>query len=104
MRSLRASRFKGVELALPRQSRPVRARRPLCVENRTLWSLQVDQAWCDVNKEQCEKLEPSIDLTDVISEKLKCIVGETKNSDFVRAQTPPNNILGRPFHYTAPLF
>jgi len=80
--SLRASAFKGVSLTAPQPVLRHRARRSLCVENKTLWSLQVDQAWCDLNKEKCDNLEPSLDLSDVISNKLRCLVGETKNCDF----------------------
>ena len=86
MRGLRSSTFNGVRVsAAPRAAaaRPLSASHRLRVESRTLWSLEVDQAWCDVNKEKCEKLEPSLDLTNSISEKLKCLVGETKDCDFV---------------------
>eukprot|EP00210_Caulerpa_lentillifera_P009073 g8658.t1 len=35
-----------------------------------------------MNKDKCEDLQPSLDLSNVISSKLNCLVGETENCDF----------------------
>jgi len=81
---LTTSKFRGNTLRL-RTPHTIRLSRPdrLVIENKTLWSLGINQKWCDVNKDKCEDLQPSLDLSEVISSKLECLVGETADCDFV---------------------
>lgn len=67
-------RTATLRIATARPATVVRARRPLLVQNHSLWSLQPEPKWCYKNPDAAKKL-CLVDLTEAIGKKRMCSVG-----------------------------